>query len=421
MFDADRWQEIFGALKKNKLRTFFTAFGVFWGIFMLIIMLGSGNGLSNGVNQGMEDFATNSLFMWTQSTSLPYKGLPRGRRFNFRNDDIKALKEKVPEIQYLAPRLNGWGRDGANNVVRGDKNGAFNIFGDYPEWNKIDPVTITRGRFLNHKDIDECRKVAVIGNRVVELLFRQDENPVGQYIQIQGVFFQIVGTFKPKNLNVNMGGDKEETIYIPFTTLQRTYNFGDIVGWFSITSDENTPVSEVEAKVKNVLKSRHNIAPEDDRAIGSFNLEQEFIKMKGLFRGIDILVWIVGLGTLFAGVVGISNIMLIVVKERTKEIGIQRAIGATPAIIMSQIVAESVILTTLAGYLGLVAGVGLLELVSSLLPPAGTGNQMFVNPEVDFSIAMKALAVLIVSGAIAGIIPARKAISVKPIDALRYE
>jgi putative ABC transport system permease protein len=421
MFDPDRWQEIFSALKKNKLRTFFTAFGVFWGIFMLIIMLGSGNGLSHGVTQGMEDFATNSLFMWTQSTSVPYKGLPRGRRFNFRNDDIKALKEKVPEIQYLAPRLNGWGRDGANNVIRGDKNGAFNIFGDYPEWNKIDPVTITQGRFLNYKDIDECRKVAVIGNRVVELLFKKDENPVGQYIQIQGVFFQVVGTFKPKNLNVNMGGDKEETIFIPFTTLQRTYNFGDIVGWFSITSTENTPVSEVEAKVKNVLKSRHSIAPEDERAIGSFNLEQEFIKMKGLFRGIDILVWIVGLGTLFAGVVGISNIMLIVVKERTKEIGIQRAIGATPVIIMSQIVTESVILTTLAGYLGLVAGVGLLELVSSLLPPAGTGNQMFVNPEVDFSIAMKALAVLIVSGAIAGIIPARKAISVKPIDALRYE
>jgi putative ABC transport system permease protein len=422
MFDRDRWQEIIHTLKKNKLRTFMTAFGVFWGIFMLIIMLGSGKGLENGVSSGMGSFATNSLFVWTQRTTMPYKGFPRGRWFNFRNDDIKALKDNIPEIQYLAPKIRGWSAgDGSNNTVRKNKTGAFSINGEYPEWNKIDPMDIFMGRFINEIDIEQKRKVAVIGTRVMEVLFEPDENPVGEYIQIQGIYFQVVGVFKPLNTQINFGGEKEQSIYIPFTTLQKTYNYGDIVGWFSITSKENFPASAVEEKVLALLARRHDIHPDDKEAFGHFNLEEEFKQMSGLFMGIDTLIWIVGLGTLIAGVIGISNIMLVIVKERTKEIGIQRAIGASPLNIMTQIITESVILTSIAGYFGLVIGVGLIELINYLLIEYNVESNMFKRPEVNFQVAVTALGVLIFSGALAGMIPARRAIRIKPIDALRDE
>lgn len=422
MFDRDHWQEIFHTLKKNKLRTFMTSFGVFWGIFMLIIMLGSGAGLENGVSSGMGNFATNSMFIWTQRTTIPYKGFPRGRWFMFDNNDIQALRDNIPEIKYLAPKIQGWSSgDGTNNTIRKDKTGAFSIMGDYPEWNKIDPSEILMGRFINDIDIAEKRKVAVIGTRVQELLFEPDENPVGEYIQIQGVYFQVVGVFKPLNTNINFGGEKEQSIYLPFTTLQKTYNYGDIVGWFSITSDENVPVSVVEEKALKLLAIRHSIHPDDVEAFGHFNLEEEFKQMSGLFDGIAGLIWIVGIGTLIAGVIGISNIMLVIVKERTKEIGIQRAIGATPMNVIIQIITESVLLTSVAGYVGLVAGVALVEGINYALLASGTENEMFQRPEVDFQVAITALGILIVSGALAGLIPARRAVRIKPIDALRDE
>jgi len=420
MFDIDRWQEIYSALKKNKLRTALTAFGVFWGIFMLIIMLGSGNGLQNGAMQGFSGFATNSVFMWTQKTSVPYKGFPRGRNYNYSNEDADALKREIPEIQYIAPRIQAGGFRGGDNVVRGLQTGAFSIFGDYPVINMIDPVKLTSGRFLNDLDIKEKRKVVVIGTKVREILFKPEEKPIGQYIRIQGVYFQVVGTFKSKK----MGGEADnesQSIFMPFTTLQKTYNYGNVVGWFSITSKPNVPVSEVEEKAMAVLKNRHAIAPHDDQAIGHFNLEKEFIKVNGLFIGISTLVWIVGTGTLIAGVIGVSNIMLVIVKERTKEIGIQRAIGATPFRIIGQIIMESVFLTSLAGYFGLAAGVGLLALINNMLQNVPSDNMMFKEPGVNFNVAVIALIILIVSGAIAGLIPAKRAVSIKPIDALRYE
>ncbi|HPE55952.1 MAG TPA: ABC transporter permease [Bacteroidales bacterium] len=422
MFDRDRWQEIFHTLSKNKIRTFMTAFGVFWGIFMLIIMLGSGTGLENGVTEGMGNFATNSVFVWTQRTTMPYKGFPRGRRFYFRNDDIKALRDNIPEIKYLAPKMQGWSSgDGTNNTVRNDKTGAFSIMGEYPDWNKIDPMDITEGRFINQTDIEQKRKVAVIGTRVKELLFDPDEDPIGEYIRIQGVYFQVVGVFVPLNTNINFGGEKEQSIFIPLSTLQQTYNYGDIVGWFSITSVDEVPASEVEEKAIAFLAARHTINPDDKEAFGHFNLEEEFQQMKGLFTGIAGLIWIVGIGTLIAGVIGITNIMLVIVKERTKEIGIQRAIGATPVQIMSQVITESVFLTSVAGYFGLAAGVGLVELINYLLVKFNASNEMFQRPEVDFKIAIISLLILIISGAIAGLIPARRAIRIKPIDALRDE
>ncbi|MFP4470913.1 MAG: ABC transporter permease [Bacteroidales bacterium] len=422
IFDPDLWQEIFHTLKKNKLRTFMTAFGVFWGIFMLIIMLGSGKGLENGVTSGMGSFATNSMFVWAQRTSLPYKGLPRGRYFNFRTDDIEALKKNVPEIQYLAPKIQGWSAgDGTNNAIRNDKSGAFSIMGEFPEWNKIDPMEMLAGRFINKLDIDQRRKVAVIGTRVREVLFEPDEDPVGEYIRLQGVYFQVVGVFKPLNTNINFGGEKEQSIIIPFTTLQKTYNYGDVVGWFSITSQDHVPVSQLEEKVLSVLARRHTISPDDKEAFGHFNLEKQFKQMTGLFAGISGLIWLVGIGTLLAGVIGISNIMLVIVRERTREIGIQRALGATPLHVTVQIVIEAVFLTTIAGYVGLVLGVALVEGINYLLQNMGADNEMFKRPEVDFGVAVTSLAILVIAGALAGLIPAQRAVRIRPIDALRDE
>ena len=420
MFDLDRWREIFITLKKNKLRTFFTAFGVFWGIFLLVIMLGSGSGLHNSVVADFGDMATNSVFIWTRKTTIPYKGFPRGRYYNFRNSDTEALLREIPEIDMIAPRIQGWGGQGNNNVVRGLKTGAYSIYGDYPEINIISPVTINKGRFLNKLDIKHKRKVAVIGVRIVNDLFEPDEDPIGEYIRIQGVYFKVVGIFQSRRSD--QGADREnQTIFLPFTTLQKTYNYGDVVGWYSITAKDYVPALVVEERAKEVLANRHSIHPDDSRAFGSFNLDEEFKKMRGLFSGINILIWIVGVGTLFAGVVGVSNIMLIIVKERTREIGIQRSIGATPWNIMSQIIIESVFLTTISGYIGLVIGVGVVEAVNYLLVKSGANSEMFVNPEVDFNAAITALAILVIAGVFAGFIPARRAVKIRPIEALRDE
>jgi putative ABC transport system permease protein len=420
MWDSDRWQEIYHVLRKNKLRTFLTAFGVFWGIFMLVIMLGSGNGLQNGVTQNFGDMATNSVFIWAQQTTVPFKGLPRGRNYNFENEDVTAIRNTVPEIKYLAPRLQAGGFRETNNVVRGLKTGFFNIMGDYPDINLIDPINLQTGRFINEVDIIQKRKVAVVGARVVEILFNKDEKPIGQYIQIQGVYFMVVGVFSSKRTG-EQANQENQNIFLPFTSLQQTYNYGNAVGFFAVTAKDGIPVAVVEEKVIRLLKQRHSISPADDSAIGHFNLQKEYEKMTGLFFGIRLLVWIVGTGTLIAGVIGVSNIMLVVVRERTKEIGIQRALGATPLIVISQIITEAIVLTTFAGYFGLAAGVGLLELINFALTSSGANTDMFLHPGIDFSVAVLALTILILAGGLSGLIPARKAVSVKPIDALRFE
>ncbi len=420
LFDRDKWTEIFHALSKNKLRTFFTAFGVFWGIFMLVIMLGSGQGLNNGVNQGMGDMANNALFVWTQATTMPYKGFPRGRRYNFRNSDTRALRENLPELEYIAPRLQIYGGRGNNNVVRGERTAAYTIQGDYPDMNKIDPVNIHDGRFINQLDIENKRKVVVIGTRVQAEMFENGEDPIGESLRIRGVYFKVVGVYSSKK-NDQQAERENQQIFMPFTTLQQTYNMGDIVGWYSMAAYKDVSAAVALEKVKKLLRERHSIAPTDERALGSFNVETEFRKMENLFAGINGLIWIVGIGTLLAGVIGVSNIMLIVVKERTKEIGIQRAIGTTPLAIKSQIVLESVFLTTLAGYIGLLLGVGILELINYMMIEFGASTDMFARPEVDFNKAITALIILIIAGAFAGLIPARRATQLKPIDALRDE
>jgi len=423
MFDIDRWNEIWNALAKNKVRSLLTAFGVFWGIFMLIVMAGAGKGLENGIVEGISKFATNSAFFWSERTSEPYKGFKRGRQWNMEAEDLVALRNNVPEIEYITPKNFGGRFGSGSNVIRGKKNGSFNVKGDYPDYVKIDPCTVLKGRWINEMDIRDKRKVCVIGEKVFEQMFDPKENPLGQYLKISGVYYQVVGLIKPET-RININGRTEESISLPFTTMLQTYNMGNQVHFLAITAKRGVPVSVVEEKVKDFIKKKHSIAPTDVTALNSVNIEKEFKQMSGLFLGIQILTWIVGVGTLLAGVIGVSNIMLVIIKERTKEIGVQRAIGATPRTIISQIMMESVVLTTVAGYIGLSLGVGLLELVSRVLEStAGKSddNVFFTHPEVSLTVAVAALMVLIVAGLFAGMIPATRAIKIKPIDALREE
>jgi putative ABC transport system permease protein len=420
MFDLDLWKEIISALKKNRLRSFMTAFGVFWGIFMLIIMSGAGKALENGIMDGIKSFATNSAFFWTERTSKPHKGFQRGRNWNYENSDMEYIKAHINDVEYLSPRLFGPNTYSGDNTIRDEKSGAFNITGDYPDYFKIDPWTPVKGRLLNEIDILQNRKVCIIGERVEEVLFEKEEDPIGEYIKINGVYFQVVGVVHPETRITFNGGQKNEAIMIPFSTMQRTYNMGDVVHFFSVTSQPGVPVSRLENRLKELLKARHHVAPDDMQAIGSFNLEVEYIKYKGLFSGIQILTWIVGIGTLLAGVIGVSNIMMVIIRERTQEIGIQRAIGATPGKVMLHIVTESVFLTVMAGYVGLTLGVGLLELLNMALESGGD-EIFFRRPEISFRMAVSALTVLVFSGIFAGFIPARRAVRIKPIDAIREE
>lgn len=417
MFNRDSWQEIFATIKKNKLRTFLTCFGVFWGIFMLVIMIGSGNGLRNGILNGFNGTATNSFFCWTQRTSKPYKGMKPARSFNFNNSDYVALKQ-LPELDVVAPmnRLGGYGS--SNNVVRGLKTGNFTVSGVYPEVSKIETVKIKEGRNLNQNDLTQKRKVCVIGKRVKELLFNKDENALGDYIRINGVYFRVIGVSEPAASGDN-GREQAESVNVPFSTFQQAFNYGDVVGWFAVTAKKGVPATEAEEKAIALLRERHKIAPDDLLAIGHWNMEKEYNKLNGLFSGIELLVWIVGTGTLIAGIIGVSNIMLIIVKERTKEIGIKRAIGAPPSAIVGQLILESVFLTAIAGYIGMVVSIILLEVVNKVIPV--DENSMFLNPGVDVSVAFTALAILIIAGALAGLIPAKKAIAISPVEALRAD
>ena len=414
MLDVDGWQEIWITLRHNKLRSILTACGVFWGIFMLILMLGFGNGLERGVRQNMFGFATNSVFIGGDQTSKAYRGMQPARHITFRAEDMTAIRQKVPEVALLAPRnqLGGW--HGSYNVSRGTRSGGFTISGDYPEIQHIMTFTLEDGRFLNHLDIEDERKVAVIGARVREQLFAPGEEPIGQHIEIRGVYFTVVGEFRPRGSS-EMADRDASTIFVPFSTFAKAFN-RPFVDWFAMTAAPGHSATAIEEKVIELLYQRHRIHPDDENAVWHFNAQQEFDKVMVLFMAIRVLVWIVGIVTLLAGVIGVSNIMLIVIRERTREIGVRKAVGATPLAITLQIIQETTALTAVAGYFGLVAGVGLLELVGPLF---GKPGSMMGKPEVDVYVALVATGVLIVSGALAGLIPARAAVRVNPIEALR--
>lgn len=419
MFNRDSWSEILEALSSNWFRTVLTAFGVLWGIFILVILLAAGKGLENGVKADFGDIATNTMFMWTQTISKPYKGLPKGRRFTYRMGDVEALWDNVPNLRFVSPRNQLGGFGGSNNVVRGLQTGAFNVYGDYPEIIEQQPMDITSGRFINYGDIDEKRKVAVIGEGVKSALYSGDEDPLGTYIKISGVNFIVVGTYKKKS----QGGDSEEDqkeIYVPFSAFSQAFNRGDRVGWMAITAEDGSSITTLKEQIFDVIKQRHSIHPEDDRAIGNFDLYEQYSRVESLFFALKIVAYFVGTLVLLSGIIGISNIMLIVVKERTKEIGIRRALGATPWSIRGQVLMESIFLTIISGMVGISLGALVIFAINKILDANGPVD-MFSNPSVDISVVITALIILVVSGLLAGFIPAQNAIKVKPVDALRTE
>lgn len=419
MFSRDRWIEIIEAMNANRFRTLLTAFGVFWGIFILVLLLALTNGLRNGVSADFGDFATNSMFMWSQGTSKPYKGLPKGRSFNFKLEDVAVLREQVPELKYISPRNQLGGFRGANNVTRKEKTGAYNIYGDYPEFINQQPMDITAGRFISYSDINEKRKVCILGIDVVKGLYDIDDEPIGSYIKINGINFLVVGTFK----NPKSNGDAEESansIFIPFTTFSQSFNRADNVGWMAITANDGVQITDVKERVFTIMREQRKVHPEDLRAIGHFDLAKEFAKIMGLFSILGLVGYVVGGLVLLSGAIGVSNIMLIVVKERTKEIGVRRALGASPWNVKSQILMESLTLTILSGMAGIACAAGVIWLLNFALEQAGSVDN-FANPSVNIGVILVALTILLISGLLAGLIPASRATQMKPVDALRIE
>jgi putative ABC transport system permease protein len=359
--------------------------------------------------------ATNSVYVWSQRTTMAYQGLQPGRPIQFKNDDIAAVS-RVPGIEYLAPRIQMGGWRDTNNVTRGNKTGNFQITGDHAEMRHIMSMKMMAGRFLDPLDLAERRKVAVIGKSVRAMLFAAGEDPIGQYIRVRGSHFQVIGLFDPHG-----DGDDEERqsnmVIIPFTTFQQAFNFQNKVDFFALTVQPHLPAEKVEKEVKRVLNERHKIHPDDPEGIGSFNWAEEFGKIQMVFLAIESFAWIASVLTLMAGVLGVSNILLIAVKERTQEIGIRKALGATPGVVVRMILQESVVLTAVAGYFGLVAGVMVLEAVSLFIP----GDGAMAKPQVDFGTAILSVVILVGSGALAGVIPARHAARIPPVEALRAE
>jgi len=419
MFSRDRWNEILEALNSNRLRTALTAFGVFWGIFILVLLLALTNGLRNGVSSDFGDRATNTMFMWGQSTSMAYKGLNKGRRVQFKLADVEALKSKMPDLRIVSPRLQLGGYRGANNVTRGDKTGAFQVNGDYPEFKQQQPMDILKGRWINYSDIDKLMKTAVIGTGVEKALFDIGEDPIGEYISLQGVNFKVIGVFD----NPNSQGDSEEeanNIFIPFTTFGKAFNSGDNVGWMAITANDNVSMTDLKPQVLSIMREQRGVHPNDLRAIGNFDLAEQFAKFTGLFDILGFVGYFVGGLVLLSGGIGISNIMLIVVKERTNEIGVRRALGATPWNIKAQILQESIVLTLISGLAGIAFAAGLIWVMNYLLDQAGKVDN-FANPSVNINVIFVALSILVVAGLLAGFIPSSRATKMKPVDALRTE
>ncbi len=410
IIDRDKWQEIFSTINKNKLRTFLTGFSVAWGIFMLIILLGSGQGLQNGVQQQFADDATNSLWVYAGQTTKAYKGTNAGRRIQFTNRDYNRTKTLDRHIDHITGRFYV----GSKQISYKNNYGSYDIRAVHPDHKYLENTIITQGRFLNRLDIDHFNKVIVIGDIVRKDLFKNGEKALGKYVKVGSIPFKIVGVFEDKGGNSEM-----RKVYIPVSTAQRIFNGADHLNQVMFTVGDATlkQTKAIENKLREEFAAFHHFDPADQRAIHINNDLDNYQKVMNLFLGIRIFIWIIGIGTIIAGIVGVSNIMMIVVKERTKEVGVRKALGATPGSIVGLILLESVIITSMAGYIGLMAGVGLLELVSRFMPP----SDFFRNPQANINIAVMAMILLVIAGAIAGFIPARKAASIKPIEALRDE
>jgi putative ABC transport system permease protein len=407
MFDSDKWQEIFGTISKNKLRTFLTAFSVAWGIFILIILLGAGKGLRNGAESQFLHDAVNSLNVEAGQTSIPFNGLKPGRKIQLTNEDYELINSKIGHIEHSSAVFNG-----KNSDVLSYKNehAAFMVRSCMPDHDYLENATVVEGRFINNNDMREFRKVCAIGMPVKEALFKS-ESPINKFIDVSGIPYKVVGVF------TDPGNGDNTRIYIPLSTAQRAMNGKtnvDII-WSSIDKKGIDISEELATQVRSLMAAKHNFSPADLNAIRVENWSLEYKRIMSMLDGIKIFIWIIGIFTLIAGVVGVSNIMMIIVKERTKEIGVRKALGATPSSIVMLIVQESVFITAVAGYVGLVLGVALLQVF------AGAESDFFKHPSVDFNVAISATVLIIISGALAGLFPALRAARVQPVEALRSE
>lgn len=414
MFNIESWQEIFETMSKNKLQTFLTMVSVFFGIFILVILVGFSSGIEKGVKSQFEQDATNRISVHTRMTTKEYKGLNPGRRIQLRNADFEAINTKYEdELEYKTSLFSVW----RGQVVYKGELGNYRVEGAFPDQQFIENESMVAGRFLNQTDIDEVKKVAIIGNQIKEDIFK-DQDPIGELIEISDIVFKVVGVYS------DPGGRREESrVFIPLTTAQRVFNAGDKVRSLAYTIKMSDDFDEAVAlsaalteSFESDIKTKHIISPDDRSAVRVNNTLEEAKKIYSLIATISYVFWFVGIGTIIAGVVGVSNIMLIVVKERTKEIGIRKALGALPSSIIGMILQEAIFITAFAGFLGLFAGVGLLELVSPMVD-----SDFIKSPQVDFRTAMITVTILIIAGALAGFIPARRAAHIRPIEALRVE
>ncbi len=406
---TDHWDDIFQSLRRHKLRTFLTAFGVFWGIFMVVLLLGVGKGLERGVTQIFKDDAFNSVWVEGGKTSVPFEGLTPGRRIRLTIRDLELLRSGLPGIENLTPRIR---LDTTEPVTFQRQSGAFPIWGIAPGNQMVERTQLLDGRLMNQLDISESRRVAVIGSRVAQLLFGEHSNPIGQRIDIHGTNFLVVGTF------TDVGGEGElRRIYIPYTAYLHSFHPNPVVTYIIFTVKDGFHGYDFDQRIRTILAARHRFAVTDYSAVYVENVLEHFQKFQALFYGIHLFVGIVGMGTLCAGLIGVTNVMFITVKERTREIGIRKAVGATPRKILTMILSESLLLTLSSGYLGLVVGVIIVEFIRSF----GVELAYFRDPEVDLEVALGALMALVLGGVGAGYIPAQQAASINIIGALRNE
>lgn len=395
-----------------------TGFSVAWGIFMLILLLGSGNGLQHGMENNFRGISKNALWIWSRQTQVPYEGLQSGRDIQFTDEDYDLLANRfTDDLSDLSGRFH---LRGSGKVTYNDRYGDYSLEGVMPVFKNIQVVDMKSGRYINNPDIDQYRKTAIISEPVQKSLFKE-EDPIGKYLRIDGVPFMVVGTF------VDRQREDQEKIYIPLKTAQRVFNGSNRLSELAVATNSMSVAENklVEEEIKTALKEKHRISPEDDQALGIWNTLEHFKQAQGVFTGIRLFVWVVGIMTIIAGIVGVSNIMVILVKERTKEIGVRKAMGATPWSVVRLVLSESVFITTISGFFGLVIGMGLLSAVSMVITNIAAQNprlvRIFYNPEADISVVVSALVVLIVAGLVAGYVPARRASAIKPIEALHDE
>lgn len=411
--DIDSYREILDTLTRNKSRSFLTGFGVFWGIFMLIALIGGGQGLKELLQNNFAGFATNSAIIWAQPTTKAYKGLQKGRQWSMNYNDVARLKHQVPGLDKACPLVFGYGSE----AVFDDKSASCNVRGTVPDYSYIAEPKMLYGRYLNAMDMADSRKVCVIGQRIYENLFPGGGDPCGKSIRINNIYYSVIGV-DCSTSNFNIGGRAENSVIMPISVLQKAYNKGDRVDMIAVTGRKGVTMSSLADRMRGVLARAHSVDPTDEQGIMVFNTEVMFMMLDNLFSGVNFLIWLVGIGTLLAGAIGVSNIMMVTVRERTTEIGIRRAIGATPRAILSQIISESIVLTVVAGMSGIMLAVAILQMLELANTTNGIPAARF---QVDFGTAFMAAALLALLGGLAGLAPAWRAMSIKPVDAMRDE